>query len=162
MLKACINPTRTRLWGYFSTALGLIIIYHPGSGKPQCHHPHWVQQESSAQKQVVLSLSEVGEWRLTDLLGLCVRGPLHPNYRGDGGLHHQQTLGSSGENKLTVSGVSGHSASVHTQPTLVSSLLIRGQGLHGQWISPKRAALIQLAIILFAFVRARAFASLFW
>lgn len=33
MSNACINPTRTRLWGYFSTALGLIIIYQPGSAQ---------------------------------------------------------------------------------------------------------------------------------
>lgn len=30
MLNACINPTRTRtFWGYFSTALSLIIIFEP-------------------------------------------------------------------------------------------------------------------------------------
>lgn len=58
---------------------------------------------------------------MTDLLGLCVRGPLHPNQRGDGGLRHQQTLGSSGENKLAVSGVSGHSATVEVSVQTTSA-----------------------------------------
>lgn len=88
-----------------------------------------------------------------------VRGPLHPHYRRDGGgPRHQQTLGSSpggageGGDERQVSADGRATAEVsRRQPTLVSSLLTRGQGLHGQWVGPKRAALIQLAVILFAF-----------
>lgn len=88
-----------------------------------------------------------------------VRGPLHPHYRRDGGgPRHQQTLGSSpgagegrgGERQVSADGRATAEVS-RRQPTLVSSLLTRGQGLHGQWVGPKRAALIQLAVILFAF-----------
>lgn len=87
-----------------------------------------------------------------------VRGPLHPHYRRDGGgPRHQQTLGSSpggggrgDERQVSADGRATAEVS-RRQPTLVSSLLTRGQGLHGQWVGPKRAALIQLAVILFAF-----------
>lgn len=92
-----------------------------------------------------------------------VRGPLHPHYRGDGGgPRHQQTLGSSRrvENERRLHQVSADGRATvevsRRQLTRVSSLLTRGQGLHGQWVGPKRAALIQLAVILFAFsVRVR-------
>lgn len=110
--------------------------------------------ERSQGRFILSSLSECC-WMGADK---SVRGPLHPHYRRDsGGPRHQQTLGSSqqGENERRLRQVSADGRATvevsRRQPTRVSSLLSKGQGLHGQWVGPKRAALIQLAVILFAF-----------
>lgn len=110
--------------------------------------------ERSQGRFILSSLSECC-WMGADK---SVRGPLHPHYRRDsGGPCHQQTLGSSRprENERRLRQVSADGRAIvevsRRQPTRVSSLLTKGQGVHGQWVGPKRATLIQLGEILFAF-----------
>lgn len=97
----------------------------------------------------ILSLLSEHYWMGADK---SVRSPLHPHYRRDSGcLCHQQTLGSSqrggGERRLRQVSADGKAKAEvsHREPAMVSSLLTRGWALHGQWVCPKRTALIQLA-----------------